>query len=192
LPNNHANDARDIGLVRTIETLKNLGFHQTGTFKNKKERAIFYPLIINKNGIKLAFLNYTYDTNGIRTIPPTIVNGIYLNTIQKDIEKAKRLKADAIIVLMHWGAEYQLIENKRQRYLADWLVKQGADLVIGAHPHVVQPIEERIINAPNQKPRKVLIAYSLGNFISNQNKKNTDGIYSNLEIYSTKKQQNCL
>lgn len=188
--NNHANDARDIGLVRTIETLKNLGFHQTGTFKNKKERAIFYPLIINKNGIKLAFLNYTYDTNGIRTIPPTIVNGIYLNTIQKDIEKAKRLKADAIIVLMHWGAEYQLIENKRQRYLADWLVKQGADLVIGAHPHVVQPIEERIINAPNQKPRKVLIAYSLGNFISNQNKKNTDGgIILEVELTKNKQQQ---
>ena len=173
--NNHSNDSRAIGLVKTIETLKNLGFHQTGTFKNKQERALFYPLIINKNGIKLAFLNYTYDTNGIRTIPPTIVNGIYLKTIEQDIKKAKKLKADAIIVMMHWGAEYQLIENQRQRYLANWLVKKGVDVVIGAHPHVVQPIVEKTITATNQKPRKTLIAYSLGNFVSNQNKKNTDG-----------------
>jgi len=188
--NNHANDARDVGLIRTIETLKNLGFHQTGTFKNKKERALFYPLIINKNGIKLAILNYTYDTNGIRTRPPTIVNGIYLHAIQKDIEKAKKLKVDAIIVMMHWGDEYQLIENKRQRFLADWLVTRGVDLVIGAHPHVVQPIEEKMITPANGKPHKVLIAYSLGNFVSNQNKKNTDGgIILEVELTKNKQQQ---
>ena len=187
--NNHSNDSRAKGLIRTIETLKNLGFHQTGTFKNSRERALFYPLIINKNGIKLAFLNYTYDTNGIRTIPPTIVNGIYLNTIQKDIAKAKKLKADAIIVMMHWGDEYQLIENQRQRYLANWLVERGVDLVIGAHPHVVQPIIEKTIKTPHQKPRKVLIAYSLGNFVSNQNKKNTDGgIILEIELTKNTKQ----
>ena len=173
--NNHSNDAKGKGVIHTIETLKNVGFYQTGTFKNKKERALFYPLIINKNGIKLAFLNYTYGTNGIATTPPTIVNKISLNRMQTDILKAKKRQADFIIVLMHWGDEYELIENQRQRQLANWLAEQGVDLVVGAHPHVVQPIETKITKNKKGSTHQTVIAYSLGNFVSNQDKQNTDG-----------------
>lgn len=174
--NNHSNDSGKKGVLHTIETLKNLGFQQTGTFKNKAERDLFYPLILNKNGIKIALLNYTYGTNDIPTTPPTIVNTINWYTIKKDLQKAKKRNPDCIIVMVHWGDEYQLIENKEQRKLADWLANQGVHVVVGAHPHVVQPIiEKEVKTEENKQVHQSLIAYSLGNFVSNQDKKNTDG-----------------
>ncbi len=174
--NNHSNDSGKKGVIHTIETLKNLGFQQTGTFKNKTERDLFYPLILNKNGIKIALLNYTYGTNNIPTTPPTIVNTINWHTIKRDLQKAKKRNPDCIIMMVHWGDEYQLIENKEQRKLADWLAKQGVHLVIGAHPHVVQPVIEKVVKKEeDNQDHQSLIAYSLGNFVSNQDKKNTDG-----------------
>jgi len=101
--NNHSNDAGKNGVIETINTLKEYGFYQTGTFKNQKEKDWFYPLIVYKDNFKLAFLNYTYDTNGIPTRPPTVVNLIDSKKIEKDMEMARSLKPDAIIVLMHWG-----------------------------------------------------------------------------------------
>ncbi len=174
--NNHSNDSGKKGVIHTIETLKTLGFQQTGTFKNKTERDLFYPLILNKNGIKIALLNYTYGTNNIPTTPPTIVNTINWHTIKRDLQKAKKRNPDCIIMMVHWGDEYQLIENKEQRKLADWLAKQGVHLVIGAHPHVVQPVIEKVVKKEeDNQDHQSLIAYSLGNFVSNQDKKNTDG-----------------
>lgn len=170
--NNHSNDAGRTGVINTIQTLKNYGFHQTGTFKNEKERALFYPLIVYKNNFKLGFLNYTYDTNGLKTKPPTVVN--YIDTVQmkKDLDLANLINPDFTIVIMHWGKEYKLVESKKQRQLAKWLFRHGADLVIGAHPHVVQPIVELDGSGSSGKQ---LVVYSMGNFISNQTKPNTDG-----------------
>jgi len=173
--NNHSNDAGGLGVTNTINTLKRYGFFHTGTFRNEAERAIFYPLIVYKNDFKLAFLNYTYDTNGWATEAPTMVNEIDTNLIKADMETARLLKPDAIIVLMHWGKEYKLVENKKQQRLTNLLFQEGADLVIGSHPHVVQPIKESIYQGDNEIERKVLVTYSLGNFISNQTKLNTDG-----------------
>ena len=168
--NNHSNDSGKTGLINTIYTLDEYGFYHTGTFQNEAEKRAYYPLIIYKNNFKLAFLNYTYDTNGIPTRKPTVVNLIDENQIKEDLKIAEQFKPDATIVIMHWGDEYQLNENEKQSKLAAKMAEWGADLIIGAHPHVVQPIKE-IIN--DQK--KVLVAYSLGNFISAQTKANTDG-----------------
>ena len=169
--NNHSNDGALKGIYHTIDVLRSLHLHQTGTFKNEREKEVYYPLIVYKNGFKLAFLNYTYDTNGVPTPKPAIVNWIDEDEIKKDIAAAQALQADGIIVVMHWGLEYQLNESSKQRELAANIFKWGADLVIGAHPHVVQPIKETI----GKDGKKEVIAYSLGNFISNQQKKNTDG-----------------
>lgn len=186
--NNHANDGRKNGVLHTIEMLKSVGIHQTGTFKNKTERKLFYPLVIQKNGFKLAFLNYTYGTNNIATRPPTIVNEINTFIIEQDITKAKKSNPDAIIVVLHWGEEYQLIESQRQRKLAKWLAEKGVDLVIGAHPHVVQPIIEQSTN--KSAFPTTLIAYSLGNFISNQNQPHTEGgILLEVELVKSNKQK---
>ncbi|MEL6923052.1 MAG: CapA family protein, partial [Bacteroidota bacterium] len=105
--NNHSNDAGKAGVISTIKTVQELGFYQTGTFKNQLDRDVFYPLLVYKNGFKLAFLNYTYDTNKIPTRPPTVVNEIDEALIKADLAEAQQLKPDAIIVVMHWGNEYR-------------------------------------------------------------------------------------
>ena len=173
--NNHSNDARGPGVVNTIQTLQNLGLQQTGTFKNQRDRSAFYPMMVYKNGFKIAFLNYTYDTNGIPTEEPTIVNLIDTVQIARDLAEARARKPHFIIVVMHWGIEYQLQENAIQRRQAGFLIRHGADLVIGAHPHVVQPIRTETVTLPDGSRKSAVVVYSMGNFISNQQKPGTDG-----------------
>lgn len=173
--NNHSNDARGKGVVNTIETLRRLGFQQTGTFKNPRERDLFYPLMIYRNGFKIALLNYTYGTNGIPTDPPTIVNMLDTAQMAADLTEARARKPHFIIAFVHWGSEYQTEENAGQRQLAHFLIRNGADLVVGAHPHVVQPIKVETVILPDGSRRSAVVAYSLGNFISNQQKIGTDG-----------------
>ena len=173
--NNHSNDAGKIGVINTISTLKNYGFYQTGTFKNSEEKELFYPLIVYKNGFKLAFLNYTYGTNGLSTKEPTVVNMIDTTLIKSDLKLAQQLNPDAIIVVMHWGLEYKSIESSKQKILSKQIFGWGADLIVGSHPHVVQPIKQDSILQNDGSLKKVVVAYSLGNFISNQTKPNTDG-----------------
>jgi len=169
--NNHSNDSGAPGVINTIEVLEESGFYHTDTFQNREEMEAYYPLIVYKKGFKLAFLNYTYSTNGIRTRHPSVVNPIDSAQISLDLRMARDLQPDAIIVMMHWGQEYQLVENKEQRKLTKQLLEGGADLVIGAHPHVVQPARWETADGEQE----VLVAYSLGNFISGQLKQHTDG-----------------
>lgn len=173
--NNHSNDGGLDGVINTITTLGEYGFYHTGTFQNTEEREAFYPLVVYKGSFKLAFLNYTYDTNGVPTRSPSIVNEIKEDKIEADMAVARALEPDFIIVMMHWGDEYQLTESKKQRDLAQKLANWGADLIVGAHPHVVQPIKTvKTINVDSTE-KIVPVAYSLGNFISGQVKTNTDG-----------------
>ena len=187
--NNHSNDAGLNGVVNTINTLDQLGFYHTGTFQSAEEKEAYYPLIVYKNDFKLAFLNYTYGTNGLKTKPPSIVNLIDEKQIEADLETTKTLQPDIIIVVMHWGNEYQLIESKEQSNLAKKIFNWGGDLIIGAHPHVVQPIREQEIIRSGETAKKGLVAYSLGNFISGQRRENTDGGLM-LEIELTKDRNN--
>lgn len=173
--NNHSNDAGLNGVLNTIQILDKYDFYHTGTFQNQEERDAYYPLIVYRGSFKLAFLNYTYDTNGLKTRPPSIVNLIEEEQIEKDMAEARAAQPDVIIVVMHWGNEYQRNENKDQRELAEKLVSWGADLVIGSHPHVVQPVKELKVKLADGSEKQAVVAYSLGNFISGQRKAHTDG-----------------
>ena len=174
--NNHSNDAGLTGVINTIKKLDDYGFWHTGTFQNLEERKAFYPLVVYKDNFKLAFLNYTYGTNGIPTKEPSIVNLLDEKQIEADIKEAKALQPDMIIVITHWDDEYQRRENESQRALAKKIHAWGADLIIGAHPHVIQPIfEKHILRPGDADSTKQVVAYSLGNFISAQNKAHTDG-----------------
>lgn len=170
--NNHAVDRFSRGINRTIDVLDSIGARHTGTFKNEEERNRSYPLMIDCNGLRLAFLNYTYGTNGLTPTPPSIVNYIDEEQISKDILKAKSEKADVIIANMHWGQEYKLLPDNFQRNSARFLLEQGVHIVMGSHPHVVQPSE--IITDEEGEPSR-LVVYSLGNFISGMVAENTDG-----------------
>ena len=165
--NNHALDRGQKGLVRTIEVLGRQELVQTGTFSDPESRASYYPLIVGLKGMRIALLNYTYGTNGIKDRPPAIVNRIDKEQIREDILKAQKAQPDFILVTMHWGNEYQLSESREQEELASYLFKLGADAVIGSHPHVVQPIRG--------EGSGELVVYSMGNLISNQRKRHRDG-----------------
>ncbi len=170
--NNHSLDRGKAGLERTIQRIDSLNIPHAGTYVNAETREKLYPLLLKKNGFRIALLNYTYGTNGIPVTPPNIVNYIDTTTIAKDIEASKALKADAIIACMHWGIEYQSLPDKEQKFLADWLLQKGVSHIIGSHPHVVQPIEVRTDSITNNKH---LVVYSLGNYISNMSARRTDG-----------------
>jgi poly-gamma-glutamate synthesis protein (capsule biosynthesis protein) len=171
LSNNHILDKGKKGLERTIAVLDSMKVKYTGVFANKEKRDLYYPLMMIKNGIRIAMLNYTYDTNGYVATKPNIVNYIDKKQILKDIELAKIMKADIIIANMHWGVEYVLKHNKEQKELADFLVSNGVRLVIGAHPHVVQPID---IQKDGEEFRNIVV-YSMGNLISAMKPINTTG-----------------
>lgn len=165
--NNHALDRGLKGARRTLKVLHELEFVQTGTFADSTARATSYPLILEKNGIRIALLNYTYGTNGIKDRPPVIINRIDTIQIREDLQKAKTAEPDFILVTMHWGNEYQVKESSQQRELAAFLFKHGAHAIIGSHPHVVQPIYG--------EGAGTLVAYSMGNLISNQRTRYRDG-----------------
>lgn len=165
--NNHALDRGRNGLIRTIEVLDQEGIIQTGTFPTPESRATYYPLVVEKNGIRIALLNYTYGTNGIKDRPPAIVNRIDRAQIKNDLQKAKTAQPDFILVTMHWGNEYQVTESRQQQELATFLFNHGADVVIGSHPHVIQPIRGKGMGN--------LVVYSMGNLVSNQRNRYRNG-----------------
>lgn len=178
--NNHCLDRGKKGLERTITMLDSLNIPYAGTYTDSTSRAGNYPLLLEKNGFKISILNYTYGTNGLETSPPHIVNYIDKGIIEKDIEAAKLQQPDAIIACMHWGDEYKSLPGKNEKELAGWLIGKGVTHVIGSHPHVVQPLEVR---KDTLTGRKHVVAYSLGNFISNMSVRRTDGgVIVNLEL----------
>ncbi len=169
--NNHTLDRRDKGLKRTINILDSLNISHIGTYLNKQDREGNVPFIKEINGYKISFLNYTYGTNGISP-KDVVVN--YIDTIQikKDIELSRKKGAEILSVQIHWGDEYKLLPNKNQKKIADFLVNQGVDLIIGGHPHVIQPME---ICYSEKYCKDCLIVYSLGNFISDMKTSDTRG-----------------
>ena len=139
--NNHSNDRRQQGVERTINVLDSLDIGHTGTFSDSQSREETYPYFIEKNGFKIALLNYTYATNGIPTSPPNIVNLINKHTLETDLENARFQNPDHIIVFMHWGEEYNQSPSRYQLNYYQQCLDAGADLLIGSHPHVVQKME---------------------------------------------------
>ena len=171
--NNHSLDRGQKGLERTIDVLNNLNIDHTGTFKNKIEREATYPFFKEFHGKKIAFLNCTYGTNGIKVQEPNIVNYIDTLEIRQDLKTARQKGADYVICTIHWGQEYQRNENAEQTNIAQWLADNGVDAIIGMHPHVVQPM--KIIHPKANAAKDVPVAYSLGNFVSNQRERYKDG-----------------
>lgn len=170
--NNHCLDRGSRGACRTVTLMDSLKMKHTGVFRDAMERENRYPLLVERKGFRIVFLNYTYGTNGLKPTPPCVVNYIDRQQIQKDVVKAKKMRPDVIIACMHWGIEYQLRPRKEEKDLARWLLDLGVDHVIGSHPHVVQPVE---VLPDSFSLRRHLVAYSLGNFVSNMSSPHTDG-----------------
>jgi poly-gamma-glutamate synthesis protein (capsule biosynthesis protein) len=181
--NNHCYDKGRKGMERTLTILDSLHLKHTGTFRDSTERRSYNPLYVNTKGLKLAFLNYTYGTNGYMVQEPNRVNRLDSSLIERDIRQAVTSGADLIVVLPHWGIEYHRYPSEKQQQWADYFIHLGADAIIGAHPHVVQPVEVR-----KGAKRNKVIAWSLGNMVSNQRERYKDGgigIYLTIKKYPT-------
>lgn len=181
--NNHCYDKGYSGIESTIDYLDDADISHTGTFKSEEEQNKI--LIKNVKGIKIAFLSFTYGTNGI-PVPSDksySVNLIDKDLIKKQLDLAKGQNPDMICVSMHWGIEYQTSPNSEQKDLADFLFKNGTDIIIGNHPHVLQNFEKRQITLNDGTTKDGLVVYSLGNLLADQNKKYTrDSAIMNVNI----------
>ncbi len=171
--NNHALDRGIQGFNRTLDVLDSLPILRAGTYRDTTEMDKYHPLIVEKNNIRIAILNYTYGTNGLKIEEPYIVNRIDTNRIRLDLAKAAIASSDYTIVFIHWGKEYEREENTDQIELAKYILNNGADAIIGSHPHVVQPV--RFLQLPGDTTNNYPVVYSLGNFVSNQRAQYKDG-----------------
>jgi poly-gamma-glutamate synthesis protein (capsule biosynthesis protein) len=181
--NNHALDRGAAGFKRTLHVLDSLQISHTGTFNDSTDRRLHYPLMLEKNNIRIALLNYTYGTNGLEIPPPYIINRIDTDIINQDLIKARQASPDYVIVTIHWGLEYERQANAQQKKLASFILSHGADVIIGSHPHVVQPVE-LIYSADSSVSQ--LVVYSLGNYVSNQRAQYKDGgIMFDLDLIKT-------
>lgn len=171
--NNHCMDKGYSGLESTLNFLDKYGLDHTGTSRSKEEQDTI--LIKDVKGIKIAFLSYTYGTNGI-TIPSDknySVNLIDKELIKKHIAYAKEQNVDVICVNMHWGTEYKLTPTSTQNELSEFLFKNGVDIILGSHPHVLEPMEKKTITLDDGTTKDGFVIYSLGNFVSGQIYANT-------------------
>ncbi len=170
--NNHCCDRGRTGIERTVSLLDSLGMMHMGTYKNIERYRKTNPLIVNTRGFRLAFLNYTYGTNGIPVPENNVVSLIEKDRILSDMKAVHDSAVDMTFVFIHWGDEYQREPNAFQKDIADYLFANGADIIIGSHPHVIQPMEWRKADSVKKEQ---LVVWSLGNYVSNQRKRYTDG-----------------
>lgn len=171
--NNHCMDRGRHGLERTLHALDSMDIPHLGTYRDRSQRDSEHPLIVNCNGLRLAFLTYTYGTNGIPAVEPNVVNLIDTIEMARDLQVAKNKGVDFIITLIHWGIEYAVHSNAEQEKTARWLLEHGSNAVIGGHPHVVQNFTLDAI--PDNERYPEIVVYSMGNLVSNQRDVNTDG-----------------
>ncbi len=179
--NNHSVDGFEDGIYRTLDILDENGLDHVGTYRSQEERDKNNGILVkNINGISIAFMSYTYGTNGMDTdsfpyavnlmfhdyksIPPTSIN---YDLLRADLAKARELNTDFIAVQLHWGYEYMLEPIAYQNEIANFMFEQGVDLILGGHPHVPQPMELREVTDLNGETKTGFIVYSMGNLLAN-------------------------
>ncbi|MGH4140534.1 CapA family protein [Clostridium sp.] len=202
--NNHTIDRGSAGVFSTMSELQKRNIKEIGARESVDKK----PYLIQEvKGIKMGFISYSYETprkgerktlNAIE-IPSDVVNLLNtfsyehidedLNKIKTQIDEMKSQGAQAIIFFIHWGNEYERVPNVHQKSIARSLCDYGVDVILGSHPHVVQPME---FITSEKTGKRSLVVYSMGNFISNQqyertnNRYTEDGVIVNIEIKKSK------
>lgn len=166
LANNHICDRYGKGIDTTINELTRRNIAHVGAYKDSIDFRDNNTHCFECKGVRFALLNYTYGTNGMPIPKGRIVNLIDTLTIQRDLRQLSRDSVDCVIACMHWGIEYERKANREQRNIAAMLRREGVDIIIGSHPHVIQSYEADSTH---------VIYYSLGNLVSNQQWRYADG-----------------
>ena len=180
--NNHSYDTRTVGLNRTLQVIKDRQLQYLGTKLEAEEKDY---VIADCNGIQIGLLCYTYDTgtadpetialNGITLTKEDskLVNSfdyneldVFYTDVQENLAAMEKDGAEAVMLYIHWGEEYQLQANSSQKAIAQRLCDLGVDVIVGGHPHVVQPVE--LLTSTEDENQKTVCLYSMGNAVSNQ------------------------
>ena len=172
--NNHILDHEFSGAVRTLEILDKYDIKHVGSYKSRNESEL--PYIINIHGTRVALLSYTYgvnykddayffngDTNFVTKVcvevdSPFLTQNLHL--VERDFARVKAMNPDCVVVLAHLGTEFSHMPDRTQKFWCDRFISLGADIVLSAHAHVVQPVVWRQVDGSK------LIVYGPGNFIS--------------------------
>ena len=168
--NNHSYDHGEDGLLATLDALEKKDCWFFGTNRTPEQQEDV--LVIEKNGIKIAMLAYTFDMNGNKYEKKHLINEVRfsdetvdISLVQRHIKKAKDKGADIIVASCHWGWEFEMYPHKSIIEVAHLLAEEGVDVILGSHPHVSQPME-RYETGKGADKRQCLIIYSLGDFVS--------------------------
>lgn len=179
--NNHCYDTRHTGLVRTVETVRGMGMDNLGTMASAEEPKY---LVVEINGIKIGMMCYTYSTTTSSGLPN--INGIpvgaeskgmintfdysrldaFYSEVEGHIAAMEAEGAEAVVLYIHWGFEYQLTPASQQTEIAQAMCDLGVDVIVGGHPHVIQPMD--LLTSTTDPEHKTVCIYSLGNAVSNQ------------------------
>jgi len=166
--NNHVLDKGRRGLQRTLQVYDSMrdscGIQYTGCAATPASDSLVNPLIVVGRGIRIALVNFTYGSNYQPYDGWPVIHAMDKADVGAMIAAAKERDADFIVALPHWGEEFKLRHSREQQEWAEWLAGQGADLIVGTHPHVVQD---------TAYVRDVPVIYSLGNAVSNMSAENT-------------------
>ena len=177
LATNHTMDKGEQGVINSLNYWHSKdNVYTAGSYLSNEDRE--NSIIKEINGITYSFFSYTTWTNGLETPSgKEYLNNVYSpEKVQSDIEKV-RDKVDVVIVAMHWGTEYSTSVSASQQEIANYLSSLGVDIIIGSHPHVVEPIA--FIG-------KTMVIYSLGNFISDQEGvERLTGLMASIDIHKT-------
>ena len=179
--NNHCADTTASGVVRTVEQLRNRNLATVGTQKDSSEQDF---MVVEINGIRLGITCYTYATDETDDGRPSLNRNSFLTKsgivnyfmenkldrfygeVKTQISGMRQQGVDAILFYIHWGVEYETTENEAQNKIAQKLCDLGVDVIIGGHPHVVQPME--LLQSTQDPTHRTVCIYSLGNVVSNQ------------------------
>lgn len=164
--NNHSLDRKEKGIIKTIDEIDNRNLNYVGTYNSQRDRDSIR--IFEIKGISIAFLAYSYGTNGnpIPNDKDYLINLIDYDLIEKDIKSAKQNGAELVLVHFHFGEEYKREPVQFQKDVVNKTIELGADIIIGGHPHVLQPVN--FFKTNNATLDSGFVAYSMGNFFSNQ------------------------
>src|SRR5574344_55623 len=166
--NNDGIGKEKANIERTLQILDQQKMLHVGAYRDLNEREHNYPLMVERNGIKIAFLSYTCGTHGQKG------SNNLTDTVQmkSDLQKARCNKADYVITLIHWGAKKQSHSDLEQEQLAQWLLHNGSDIVVGGS-QMAQNVS--MDSLPNNEAYPQMVVYSLGKLLSNKSDKNSEG-----------------
>ncbi len=179
--NNHAWDGRAKGVSRTLKVLAENGLQHTGTFTEIAQKNTIQ--IYDLKSIKFSVLAYTEISNGMPLAEERfMLNFIDTAQIRKDIRLCRAKGAEIIILNFHFGTEYERIPNEQQKEIVRFAIECGADIIVGQHPHVLQPVQ-RFVGSEKSQLDTGLVAFSLGNFFSHQlSRYSNAGLILNIEL----------